>query len=681
MDEFTYSQLRAALTAQQPEMLDAEEEDRLAAVRKMLEDKYARERVPKAAALRASVSVGQLETPVKTSVPGAVKENETAANAAAASDERATLGSRVDRFLCATALRSVDADRRDAGVERYLKHLDIGGSAALLNRREGGMVSHCDTFTQDTSMSSSSSDSGKSGSGDERGGSKPSDQASADAASAVISSAAFVVTNAAGAPGFLNAARARGGTGAAPGSTAAGADDEKINANQPAATAFLFAGVPSVVHSGLDAVTTVAFRPVRALLPSSWEAPGTVAGGDSGLGGSGPRTATSAVAACGTVTGQLWLLFVSPRGTIAADPVLLHTHRDAICDLSWTDDGRCLLCAGRDAFITVWDVDRREKVREIATLYAALSARFLPRNNNFCVVGSDTPGVRVVNLSTGIIVKRVKTSDAVCSITTDDEGNYVFTADVKGGIHAFATLLESGQVRRVASLQLGADRGLNHINYQAGKQHADVGINSTGFGTTAFTDYLAANVQGAVLIINFVRPVAPPGARRPLSFTEKSAHALAVLRAIPVPQTVAPLKCCFCERPTAAASICVASGSEDGCVHVVTANTFRSDVVTTLSPGYPCVILDVSWDPTSTVLIAGTDTGDVVAWRRLRISGGDAIDAAFQRSVAGNLRHDAVESEGADSPASSVTAADEVPSSSVGSAVSALSADTDSNPP
>jgi hypothetical protein len=660
MDEATYQQLRAALQAQYTAPYPHQD----------VYDDLRTKLLQRQSAARTGDAHGGTATPP---LAVAVKADEPSQPALPSQEEQAAdFNERIDSFLSAGALKSMQGDRRESGVEHYLRQLNLPASAGLF--RKNAPPSHCETFTQDADMSDSSDDDVSAAL--MRQGSEAASRGE-DAASAAISSAAFVAgltrdsltLGAAPSPGDASKASAS----ATPGGGADGAVDDS-RPGDVGASAFLFASVPTVVKSSLAPVTCLRCRPRRDGLTTSqtgrnaWKA---MAGGP----GDDAPEAFAAIA-CGTSAGELWILYISQRGTLVGEPVLLHTHRAAVSDLSWTDDGRCLLCVSLDAFISVWDVDRREKVREIATQYPANAARFLPRNNNFCVVGSDTPGVRVFNLSTGILVRRVKTPEAVAAIATDEDGNYVFTADEKGGIFAFATVLEVGLVRRVANLQLGADRGLSHIAWQAGKKRADLGVNATGFGGSAFTDFLAANVHGAVLLINFVRPIGAELAGRRVAVPDRALHCLAVLRAIPVPQMVAPLKCSFCERQSAAASLCIAAGAEDGCVHIVTANTFRSDEVATLSPGYPCVIVDVSWDHSATVLAAGTDAGDVVCWRRLRISGGDAIDAAFQKAVTAGI---VPSNDGSGEVAPSEL--DSASTASVGSAVSGLSGrSADSNP-
>jgi WD40 repeat protein len=326
-----------------------------------------------------------------------------------------------------------------------------------------------------------------------------------------------------------------------------------------------------------------------------------------------------------------------------------------------------------DSFIGVWDADRKEKIREIATNYPALSAKFLPKNNNLCIVGSATPGVRVFNLSTGNLVKRVKTADCVVSIATDDSGRFVFTAGRDGSLAAFAVHQGGGTVRKVASLNLGSSRGVSFIAWQEGKFEEDhprseavAAAWSISGSSSMLTDFIAASVRGAVLLVTFVHSRKYPeiAGSRAESRDGLNVHQLAVMRSIPIPQASMPLRCTFCERPSTAANLCVATGSEDGCVHLVSGNMYRSDISVTLSPGYPCVIVDVAWNASQTILVAGTDTGDVVVWRRLRISGGDAVDAEFQRTVVADHPPQPASSSGSQTDITAVTEQSDHPESS-----------------
>lgn len=409
------------------------------------------------------------------------------------------------------------------------------------------------------------------------------------------------------------------------------------------ASSFLFAQTAAHVRAGLGEITSLQFAPLS--LPSD----------DAG------KPALSFLA-CGTGDGTVWIFEARGATVLGTDATPLVGHTGAVADVSWSDDGRRLLSVGTDAFVIVWDVLRREKVRHIATQYPASVARFLPGNNNLFVVGLSHPTVRVYNLSTGMMLKRVKTSDPVTVMAADDSGALMFTGDVRGSIAAFATLLQEGQVRRVASLALSPNREaqVTSLNWQAGFYASAAAPLPSEAKRRAVADFLLVNVQhDALHIVTFAKPQRRAGESMAAYTAALSprACALHVVRRIPVLQTTPFVRSVFSERSAASTSLTVATGSEDGCLHVLSVGAYSCNEIATLSPGFPCAVLNVAWDSAGSVIVAGTDSGDVLAWRRLRINGGDAVDAAFQAVVRAQYAASSASGESARSPSDTASSA------------------------
>jgi hypothetical protein len=279
-----------------------------------------------------------------------------------------------------------------------------------------------------------------------------------------------------------------------------------------------------------------------------------------------------------------------------------------------------------------------------------------------------------------MLVKKVKTSYDVTAMATDNTGGFVFIGDDDGGVAAFAVNLAASQVRKVTSVAI-ATHSITSVAWQVGwRTSATHAVSGHGGEDHAdHVDYLVANAKNnAMYFLAFVHQ------RRTGQAVECGLH---VLRTVAVPQHTAPLRSVFCTRG-GGASLCVATGSEDGCVHIIRATAQRSDRLAVLAAaavlGHAAtsassnasnaktadstnaggsnhntahaeklVVLNTAWDPTDTLLAAGTTRGAVVLWRRLLL---DEVEVDFAQGD-NNNRHGVVPG-GASSAGSSCSQSD-----------------------
>lgn len=262
---------------------------------------------------------------------------------------------------------------------------------------------------------------------------------------------------------------------------------------------------------------------------------------------------------------------------------ILKGHVSPITGLRWTSTNDQLISSSTDS-VRMWDRKTGLPVRTMKEV--GMSCCLNPTNDNLVLISDNKGYIKVINLSTGKSVLRVKALANVTCMQFDSLGHYLFAGDEKGFVQVFKYTKDSG------ALQL-----LNKTAVSNAKPVTSLAFKGL-YNNHQFAPSLLVNCKDNSVKIFTMKSAPPSGA-------------LVLTKEFHVQNKRDPVKGTWCPLVD---SPCLVTGSEDSSISFFDMRKKDKPINTLM--GHGGTVTAVSWAYDESLLASADANGMVILWTR-----------------------------------------------------------------
>jgi len=269
--------------------------------------------------------------------------------------------------------------------------------------------------------------------------------------------------------------------------------------------------------------------------------------------------------------------------------VVFRGHTQAITDIKWTTSNNMVISTSLDGTVRVWDRNTGQCHRLIKDAGVCQCCCLNPVSENLFLIADNKGYIKMLNISTGKSVLRVKAFANITSMQFDAIGNFLFAADDKGYVEVYKSTKESGALQLFHKTAVCPGKNITSLSFKS------ISIDQQN------TPSILVNCRDSTLKV-FMMKNSQPGT-------------LIQVKEFPVANRKENIRASWCPvRDTA----CVVTGSDDANIYFYDLRRKEKPCINTLM-GHSSTVLDVSWSHDESILASCDTSGMVILWSRKNI--------------------------------------------------------------
>lgn len=168
-------------------------------------------------------------------------------------------------------------------------------------------------------------------------------------------------------------------------------------------------------------------------------------------------------------------------------------HRDAVTDLLFYSNA-CLVSAGADGYIRVWDMLQGKSTTNFHDASGCNAVAFFPQCPSLMVVANASHLMRVVDITTGRVLQRVRMDHTITALAFNDAGHLCFAGSSEGRLLVLeASPVGSLQLKHSISVTKTAITSLSYVTVRSATAHPPcVLVTARNSGTSIVECYFYA---------------------------------------------------------------------------------------------------------------------------------------------------------------------------------------------
>jgi len=215
-----------------------------------------------------------------------------------------------------------------------------------------------------------------------------------------------------------------------------------------------------------------------------------------------------------------------------------------------------------------------------------------PVNNSLFLIADNKGQIKMLNMSTGKVVFRVKALSNVTALQFDPLGHLLFAGDEKGLVEVYKYTKDGGEnLQLVNRNMVGNGKAITSLSFK--------GIHTN----QQYSPSILISCRDNTLKVFVLKNTPAPGS-------------LVLIREFPVLNKKEVIHSCWCPLVD---STTVVSGCDDGNIYIFDLKKKEKPCINTLM-GHSGAVVDVSWSYDESLLASCDVTGMVILWARRHIN-------------------------------------------------------------